>query len=83
MIDQIYLQKAYLGGIPFSEPYRYLSVKEGGRFGSSTTSLEMEHFPLMFEFSVNGGGTDCLELVSDLIGDEDLLELSESRNLAL
>ena len=78
MIDQVYLQEAYLGGIPFGEPYGYPPVEEGRRFGSGTSSLEMEYFPLMFEFSVYGSGTDCLELFCDLIGNKDLLELSES-----
>jgi len=78
VIDQVYLQKAYLGGIPFGEPYGYPPVEEGRRFGSGTSSLEMEHFPLMFELSIYGGGTDCPELFCYLIGNKDLLELPES-----
>jgi len=83
MIDQIYFQEAHLGGIPFGEPYRYLSVEEGRRFGSNAMSLEMEHFSLMFKLSIYGGRTDSPQFVSCLIGNKDLLQLPESRNLAL
>ena len=78
MIDQVYLQKAYLGGIPLGEPYGYLSVEERRGLRRRSIPQKIEHFPLMFELSIYGGGTDCLELFCYLIGNKDLLELPES-----